>query len=68
MQFQDVAKKGLKYGDEDVQQEKKDMEKFKEDYKPLIDFFVKSTKEAVKDGKFLYPPNKDFIFMLNIPS
>ena len=51
MQFQDVAKKGLKYGDEDVVQEKKDMDQFKEVYKPLIDFFVKSTNEAVKDGE-----------------
>jgi hypothetical protein len=50
MQFQDVAKKGLQYGDEDMEQEKKDMDKFKEDYKPLVDFFVKSTKEAIKDG------------------
>lgn len=49
MQFQDVAKKGLQYGDEDREQEKKDMDKFKEGYKPLVDFFVKSTKEAIKD-------------------
>ncbi|KAG8828530.1 hypothetical protein FRC19_003869 [Serendipita sp. 401] len=49
MRFQDAAKKGLQYGDEDVEKEKKDLEKFKEDYKPLVDFFVKSTKEAVKD-------------------
>lgn len=49
MLFQDVAKKGLQYGDEDIEQEKKDMDKFKEDYKPLVDFFVKSTKEAIKD-------------------
>jgi len=52
MRFQDVAKKGLQYGDENVEQEKKDMDKFKEEYKPLVDFFVKSTKEAIKDGNF----------------
>jgi hypothetical protein len=50
MRFQDVAKKGLQYGDEDLEKEKKELEKFKEDYKPLVDFFVKSTKEAIKDG------------------
>jgi heat shock protein 90kDa beta len=55
MQFQDVAKKGLQYGDEDVKQEKKDMDKFKEDYKPLVDFFVESTKEAIKDGRSHHP-------------
>jgi heat shock protein 90kDa beta len=62
MPFQDVAKKGLKYGDEDLQQEKKDMEKFKEDYKPLIDFFVKSTNEAVKDGQSSYTPDKGLLY------
>ncbi|PVG03593.1 heat shock protein Hsp90, partial [Serendipita vermifera] len=51
MRFQDVAKKGLQYGDEDIEKEKKELEKFKEDYKPLVDFFVKSTKEAIKDGR-----------------
>ncbi|CCA70224.1 related to HSP82-Heat shock protein [Serendipita indica DSM 11827] len=45
MRFQDVAKKGLQYGDEDVEKEKKELEKFKEDYKPLVNFFVKSTKD-----------------------
>jgi hypothetical protein len=54
MRFQDVAKKGLQYGDEDLEKEKKELEKFKEDYKPLVDFFVKSTKEAIKDGWFPY--------------
>jgi heat shock protein 90kDa beta len=50
MKFQDVAKKGLRYGDEDVEAEKAELEKFKEEYKPLVDFFVKSTNGAVKDG------------------
>ena len=53
MRFQDVAKKGLQYGDEDIEKEKKELEKFKEDYKPLVDFFVKTTKEHIKDGEFL---------------
>lgn len=51
MRFQDVAKKGLQYGDEDVEKEKEEMEKFKEEYKPLVDFFVKTTNEYIKDGK-----------------
>lgn len=53
MRFQDVAKKGLEYGDEDKEKEKKEMEKFKEEYKPLVSFFVNSTKEAIKDGASL---------------
>jgi heat shock protein 90kDa beta len=50
MKFQDVTKKGLRYGDEDVEAEAAALAKFKEEYKPLVEFFVKSTKEAVKDG------------------
>lgn len=51
MRFQDVAKKGLQYGDEDLEKEKAEMEKFKEEYKPLVDFFVKTTNEYIKDGQ-----------------
>lgn len=51
MRFQDVAKKRLQYGDEDVEKEKEEMEKFKTEYKPLVDFFVKTTNEHIKDGK-----------------
>jgi heat shock protein 90kDa beta len=50
MKFQDVTKKGLRYGDEDKEAEAAALEKFKEEYKPLVEFFVNSTKEAVKDG------------------
>lgn len=50
MRFQDVAKKGLQYGDEDIEAEKAALAQWKEEYKPLVDFFVKSTKEAIKDG------------------
>lgn len=51
MRFQDAAKKGLQYGDEDPEKEKEEMEKFKQEYKPLVDFFVKTTNDYIKDGQ-----------------
>lgn len=49
LSFQDVAKKGLKYGDEDPKVEMKQMEEYAEQYKPLVEFFTKKTKDLVKE-------------------
>ena len=49
LQFQDVAKKGLKYGDENPEAERKQMEEYAEQYKPLLEFFSKKTKDLVKE-------------------
>ena len=49
LSFQDVAKKGLKYGDEDPEAEKKQMEEYTEQYRPLLDFFTKKTNDLVKE-------------------
>ena len=39
LSFQDVAKKG--YGDEDPEAEKKQMEEYTEQYRPLLDFSLR---------------------------
>ena len=49
LSFQDVAKKGLKYGDENPETEKQQLEVFTKQYEPLLDFFTKKTKDIVKE-------------------
>jgi len=49
LSFQDVAKKGLKYGDENPEMEKQQLEKFTEEYEPLVAFFTKKTQDIVKE-------------------
>lgn len=49
LSFQDVAKKGLKYGDENPETEKEQLETFTKQYEPLIEFFTKKTKDIVKE-------------------
>ena len=40
---------GLKYGDENPETEKQQLEDFTKQYKPLLDFFTKKTKDLVKE-------------------
>ncbi|CAE6448960.1 unnamed protein product [Rhizoctonia solani] len=51
MQFQDAAKKGLKFGDEDedAEEEKARQEQFKETYKPLLEYLKNETAGIVLD-------------------
>ncbi|KAG9100480.1 hypothetical protein FS749_015073 [Ceratobasidium sp. UAMH 11750] len=51
MQFQDAAKKGLKFGDEDEdpEDEKAQQEKLKETYKPLLEYLKSESKDVVLD-------------------
>lgn len=51
MQFQDVAKKGLKFGDEDedAEVEKAKQETLKETYKPLLEYLKKESEGIVLD-------------------
>ncbi|KAJ1309073.1 hypothetical protein OPQ81_004752 [Rhizoctonia solani] len=51
MQFQDVAKKGLKFGDEDedAEEEKARQDELKEAYKPLLEYLKNETAGVVLD-------------------
>lgn len=51
LQFQDVAKKGLKFGDEDedAEEEKARQEKLKETYEPLLKYLKEESKDVVLD-------------------
>jgi len=51
LQFQDVSKKGLVFGDEDssAEEEKAELEAFNEKYKPLIDYIKTQALDIVKD-------------------
>ncbi|KEP55374.1 cation-transporting ATPase [Rhizoctonia solani 123E] len=51
MQFQDAAKKGLKFGDEDedAEEEKARLEELKETYKPLLEYLKNETSNIVLD-------------------
>lgn len=53
MSFQDVAKKGLQFGDEseDAEAEKELEKELGERFKPLIDWLKEETKHIVRDGK-----------------
>lgn len=49
--FQDVAKAGLKFGDEeeDPEEEKERQKQLTEEYKPLLDWFKNETKDIVRN-------------------
>ncbi|KAI0347202.1 heat shock protein Hsp90 [Trametopsis cervina] len=47
--FQDVAKAGLIFGDEDPKEEKERQKELTEQYKPLIDFLKKETESVIRD-------------------
>jgi heat shock protein beta len=48
--FQDVAKAGLKFGDEDVElQEKEEKEEATEEYQPLLKYLKEHSKDIVRD-------------------
>ena len=53
--FQDVAKAGLKFGDEDLdpKEEKERQKQLTEEYKPLLDWLKKEAQDIVRDGKLL---------------
>ncbi len=48
--FQDVAKAGLKFGDEE--EEKEQEESLTKKYKPLLDWLKKQSEGIVRDGSF----------------
>jgi heat shock protein 90kDa beta len=50
LSFQDVAKAGLKFGDEDDENEQQ--ESLAEKYKPLLDWLKKQSEGIVRDGLF----------------
>ncbi len=51
--FQDVAKAGLKFGDEEAQKdEKAEMEAAKEKFKPLLDYLKKEAGDKVREGEW----------------
>jgi len=43
------VKKALKYGDENPEVEKQQLEKITEEYEPLVAFFTKETQDLVKE-------------------
>ncbi|KAF9009082.1 Hsp90 protein-domain-containing protein [Cyathus striatus] len=51
IQFQDVAKAGLKFGDEDLteEEEKAEQEVLKEKFKPLVTWLKEEAKDTVRD-------------------
>lgn len=49
--FQDVAKAGLKFGDESPEEEKAELESLTEKFKPLLTWLKKEAGELVRDGK-----------------
>lgn len=52
MTFQDVSKKGLKYGDEDDHEaEKAELAAQNKAFAPLISWLKKAMKESVGDGE-----------------
>lgn len=52
--FQDVAKAGLKFGDEESQKdEKAEMEAAKEKFKPLLDYLKKEAGDKVREGEYI---------------
>jgi heat shock protein beta len=51
LKLQDVAKKGLKYGDEDEDaQEKAELEMQKKAFKPLLEWLKKQLQGQIGDG------------------
>ena len=53
LSFQDVAKTGLKFGDEeeDPEEEKERQKELTEQYKPLLEWFKQETKDVVRNGR-----------------
>jgi len=49
LSFQDVAKKGLKYGDEGPEAEKKQVGGYTEQYRLLLNLFAKKANDLVKE-------------------
>jgi len=49
LSLQDVAKKGLKYGDEGPEAEMNQVEGYTEQYRLLLDLFAKNTNDLVKE-------------------
>ncbi|TRM67574.1 Hsp90 protein-domain-containing protein [Schizophyllum amplum] len=50
LRFQDVAKTGLKFGDEETEEEEKaQLQEMKERFKPLTDYLRREAREAVRD-------------------
>ncbi|KAI5893308.1 heat shock protein Hsp90 [Schizophyllum commune H4-8] len=50
LRFQDVAKSGLKFGDEeDEEEEKAKLQELKERFKPLTDYLRREARDAVRD-------------------
>ncbi|RXW25137.1 hypothetical protein EST38_g706 [Candolleomyces aberdarensis] len=47
--FQDVAKAGLKFGDEDPEEEKAEKEALEEKFKPLLTWLKEEAKDVVRD-------------------
>jgi len=52
LSFQDVAKKGLKYGGSDPEAEKKQMEEYTEQYRPLLDFSLRRPTISLRKLSF----------------
>jgi heat shock protein beta len=52
LSFQDVAKAGLKFGDEADENENELQESLTEKYKPLLDWLKKQSEGIVRDGLF----------------
>lgn len=52
--FQDVAKAGLKFGDEDPDEEKAELQALTEKFRPLLDWLKKEAGELVREGQFVY--------------
>ena len=49
LSFQDIAKKGLKYGDEGQEAEMTQVEGYTEQHRLLLDWFAKRTNDLVKE-------------------
>ncbi|OCH90980.1 heat shock protein Hsp90 [Obba rivulosa] len=49
VQFQDVAKAGLKFGDEDPEEEKEEIEVMTEKFRPLLDWLKGQAEDVVRE-------------------
>jgi hypothetical protein len=66
--FQDVAKAGLKFGDESPEEEKAELESFAEQFKPLLTWLKKEAGELVRDGKGLASSGSYLVNLIGVQS
>ena len=68
LKLQDVAKKGLKYGDEDEDaREKAELEMQNKAFKPLLDWLKNELKAQIGDGRSIQRVEKTWLINYSRP-